>query len=956
VSTFGCGFSCGFATLCLFAAVLTILTAPASAQNAFRNTTAAELASDTAYILPSTGTYYLTPGHAAFEDTAFHNSGSASAPAVFVVGNGSRGATTFTAANITVSSTGLAGTAHRAFIISNYADAIVTSATITLESAATSSSDYALYLQTAGRFTGTDVLIAASGAVAHAIVVGNRLGVVLELNRATIQNDGRAAAIWFAGLGVTLLTSTTITTTGTNAPGIQVHGQRHTLAYNGGLVHASGPNAPALWLGTGNSDSGLGTGFTEFSGSFTNVHLLSDQGAGIDINTLLPGPAILNRPSLTGAHPGWAGNYALAFVSSTITGAQGSLRVTSFVQTSAATAEIYTHARLSLSDGSAMAGDVLVNDGARLDLALDASRLENTLRLTGSAPTANLTLANHSAIAGGIVLSGGAALDLSARDSAITGALVLTGSATARLRLETGATLDTVTLADHAAIDLTLTGGVLPSFDASGHATLNIIASAASSAAQATINLADAARLRITGKITHQGALNLSGSAPTLILANAAQDTLTLADGLTGSGLLLIEGLDASVLGQTTFRVIHDESATLAPGALELAAPVELGLAAYAIDPAPHPDGIYLTGGFGHGRLSSAAAAILDTPALAAADFLDALDPVLNHLSDLRAGLRAVGPDLASGRARDNATDTANRGATQGRAPSVIPRAQGDAGAFWLSARLGDTTSGGAAPGLAFRQTTAAITTGIDLRWGGGGAPALTTGLFADTSHATRDFDGAADGASTTFGAGAYALWRQPAGWHASAALRLDQTKNTLATRSAGNALDADYSVHSAGILLEAGWRLRDLLPAGWWLEPTLDAAFIRLGGDTYVTRSTNTANRLPVHLESINATRCRVRLAFGRELDEKWSLRARLAASRLDLSGGCITVWPAAGSDAPPVRDVGFLFEGWSAAASAGLIRRLGSAGHLTLDCETTFAADYKRPWQLTLSYSRAW
>lgn len=876
--------------------------------NQFRST----LSTSSTYIMRDTGTYYKNPGKWTFEGMAFDNTGI-NVAAVYIDGEGVSGNAVFTGSNIAIFATGSTSNARRALQVRESAAAYIYGGIIRQDNPATASgAGSCVYLETNATLTGEDLLIDAAGSQVHAVTITSRMGNVLTLTRSTIQNSGSAAALNMSGNGVALLNSSTILTTGAIAPGVISIGGYARFTLDGGVIRTTGANSPGLWLGSGNHSSGFGAGFTQFEGALKNALVRSEQGAGVDVNIDLPN--LVSRPTITNPQEGWAGNYSLTVVSSTISGSLGALRMTSSATNATAglVSEIYTKVLMNLRD-SALDGDVIVSSGARLALALDASKLDGALRLSGSAPVAELSLSGGS-LTGGIVLSGGATLVLAAANSAITGGLAASDSASAALQLNSGATLDTAALGGQSKLQIVLGGGALGNVVINDRAAFTLISAGRSADFSGDVAINGGASWRVAGKIIHHGALTLSGSAPALTIIGARGDDLVLTRGLTGKGRLTVEGVSGDVLGKTEIRIVADQTNALAADTFLLAAPVELGLAAYNLE--NRPDGAYLVGGIGRGRMSSAAGAVFNTSALAAADYFSAFDPVLRHLGGLR--------------------------------DSWAGHADGDSGAFWIQMRFGDTDGAGAVPGLDFKQNTAGVSAGVDMRWGGGENPAFTAGLFADTTYVKRDFSGEADGDASGFGAGVYALWQKKNGLYAAATVRLDELKNTLDSRAAGNTLSAEYKVRDLGATIEAGWRLRDLLPAGWWLEPSLQAGYARLGGVTYDTASANTDNVMRMELDDGTAIHGRMQASAGGNLDEKWSVRGRLAAAYLDVSGG--------GISGGGVSDAKFMLDGWRGEAAAGLVRRVGAGGRLYLEFEYTKASDWSRPWSLNLGYACAW
>lgn len=890
--------------------------------NQFRTT----LATGGTYMLRDTGTYYKNPGSWKFANMSFSNTGAGatSEAAVFIDADGRANSATFTGSNLEILAQGTSGNARRGLMLYRGGIAHITDSVIRqTETNATSGVTGALYLNDGGSFYGTNVLIEANGPQMTAILLNDAAQNLVVLERSVIRNTGSAAAMDMAGAGVLLLTSSTVTTTGAVAPGLLTRGGIARFALKDGLIHVSGANSPGAWLGSGNIRGGI----AQFEGTFENSAVRADDGMGIEINTNLPG--LVSRPSITNPTLAWAGYYDLIFVSSTISGAHGAVRMTSSSTGSTVVSEIPTSVRMTLRD-STLDGDVFVNDGAKLMLNGAASRIDGALRLSGSAPVADVAL-NDFTITHGIVLAGGATLNLAANDATITGTFTASGASTARVVLTGSSTIDAVSFSGNSTLELTMdnTSRILGAFTFSDGATYTLLpadnraltfANPLTLAARGTLRVAPGTNLTLAAPLT------LADSTALITLVNARNDDLVLAAGLIGKGHLIVQGVSPDAIGQSELRVVRDDTGALVPDSFTLAAPASNRLFAYhGLE--NRPDGAYLTdGGF-----SSAGAAILDTSALAAADFFDAFTPAFRHLAGLR----------------ESATTGAER-----------RDADADSGTLWLTGRTGDTSASGARSGLAFDQQTIAFATGADLRWGGGDdKPTFVAGIFADTGFTTRDFDNDADGNGITYGAGIYGLYQHTAGWHIAATVRVEAAKNDFDTRDIGATLSANYSTRSAGAALEFGWQLPGLSDTGWWCEPSVGVGFASLGSVAYDTHSTNPDNVFHVAQNAATAVQTRAQIAFGRNFDKKWSLRARLAASHLDISGGKIFTFTDGVITAADVNGARFhQLDGVSAEASAGVVYRFGPTSRIWLDCDTAIAADYKRPWALTIGWSMDW
>jgi outer membrane autotransporter protein len=900
------------ATLAALAVVALAL--PASATdyyyNSFRNNNGNTEAANNKYYTYYDGTFalYTSPGtwffsNASFYNTAVNEVGTSTHgdACIYVDANGIAGDAVFYGTNIYTRSERAAASNNQAFNIRNGATVYLFSSTLEKFNTDTGNSE-GIYIMDRSLFHGEDITLAVSGFNVTGINLATGVATRLELDRATISTDGSAPGINFSGAGRAVIASTTITTTGSYAPGVQFVYNVAYLEYKGGSIHTTGTNSPGIWAGINNAS-------VHYTARINDLDILAENSAGLAINTNMNNVRAANDAAFNNNN----GIYEFSFENSTIEGALGSVLVTSAATWRASTATTYEiPTRLILGLGnSTLTGDIIALSRARIDLTARSTTLDGSLRAEGDAATINATF-DASTITGAIAGNGGSTLDLAFDGATIHRGVELSGSATAIVRLANSSTLaGAITINDNATLDARLdpSSSFAENLFIDRGATFRIAVSGGGSATLPGMALLGHIQLDVA-KTTITGPLIL-GSDAGITLANVTGGDLTLAAGVTGTGLLAIESIDLAALTQTEIHVIDDQTRQMSPDAFTLAGSgtIDLGIAAYTLE--NHPDGAWLVGGAERGSYGSAFGAIYNTRAAAVGDFFQSLAPVHDHLADLRTR-----PDS--------------------------PR-----GTFWAAARAGSLRADTDGIFPAFDQTSAGLIAGGDTHWETAAGSTLTTGFFADISYVDRDFTNDADGATTSHAAGLYAAWRHPAGWFAAAAARFDAQKHdfTAATMS------ADYRANAIGASLELGHRFTSPAHA-WWFEPSVQAALVSLQSATYTTDSASPAT---VHASGLRATRARVQARAG-WLPPGGLLRfhAALACTADDTGGGDIRISSPGINTLPPMRRV---LEGRHVEAALGAACNLGR-GSLHLDLSATLGDrdDYTLPWRLSLGYTHAW
>ena len=864
----------------------------------------------------------------------------------------------------------------------------------------------AIYLNDAenlggNHFYGENLLI--TNASGRAVALGVNGENSFTLVSSTLINNGIGAAI---GLNATaastgdrltssvLLEDTTILTTANYSPIFQQIGNRATLTVTDCTLTTTGVGSTGIRLVAQNDNYDS----TRNTVTIKNSLLEAKNASAIDVN--------IDAANTTnyGQAGGGAKNigtkvedsYSIIIQSSTVMGSVAALRVASGGSgTSPFTnfTDVYIY-NSTFSGGIQMAAGALTGFtcGASLTVTASNAIFDGGINITGSTPFRRSNQAifwvYDSTWTGNIDLTNRGNLTLQFKDTPIEGALSASGSSQVQLRLTNSPITDGITTAGTAEVTGTILGeGVVKSItahgglidltldnapaegiaaDGTGRVALRIggdvafgnglqlsgngaigitlrntarLDSDITILDRATFSLATALKDDITlaGDITLGGIwqipsktmlagnLALTGSLGTIAIASASPDILTLTHGLSGNGRIDIQAIDGITLGTDEFRVIHDPTGTFTSATSAtfiLSHPVDYGLAAYDLE--NRPDGAYLVGGLGAGTFGSGGAAVFNSQALAAEDWFASLAPVNRRLGQLRQS----NVDLFTG------------------ASTAGSRAHGDSGALWLQSRIETTTVNRPGASLDFTSRTIGLTAGVEALWDLDDAT-FSTGAFADATRISRDFYGTADGRATGVGGGVYALYHNRKGLHIAAIARYDACENDLNTNNPNNAMSANYHTQAGGAALEAGWRF--MREDGWWFEPAFQIAFASLPGVTYTTSSNRSGNIVRITVDDASATQQYFRFSLGRNLNQNWSFRGHAAAAYTSVTGGKFT---ATGID----NKADFTVSGLRVEASAGFARLMGRSGRLTIDATTTHAANYKRPYGISIGYAHLW
>ena len=586
---------------------------------------------------------------------------------------------------------------------------------------------------------------------------------------------------------------------------------------------------------------------------------------------------------------------------------------------------------------STFEGDIVLTNRGNANLHFENTPIDGALSLSGSTQvllnladspiTGGITIADTAVLTGtisgaecvGPITARGGRIDLTLDRGPSSGGIAADGTASVNLLI--GGTLNlegSITAGDNATLAITLrdTASYTGDIAILDRATLAL---GATRAGTFTLNgnITLAGTWRIPGKTHLAGNLTLIAPDGTIAIENAGPDSLTLANGLTGTGLLDILSIDGDALRASEIRVIHDQSntfttATSAP--LVRARPIDYGLAGYTLE--NRADGAWLVGGLNAGFYGAGGAAVFNSQALVIEDWFAALAPLDNQLASIRQSAAS-----ATG-------------------------ARGDTGSFWLRGRADTTRVDTGNATLDFTSRTMGMVVGVDSCWSFDKAT-FTSGLFAETARTDHDFINTADGRATSAGGGLYAIYQHRAGLYAAAIARFTTYENALGTNSPNNALDASYHTRAGGASIEAGWRFA--FKNGWWVEPAAQVAFATFPGVSYTTKSTSQHNIITITTGDARATQALARVAGGKSLDKNWLLHSHVAFADVSASGGKFTIPDL--STKPGFTIAGSRFE-----VSLGVVRLIGRASRISINATHVTASDYKRPWVFSAGWSIGW
>lgn len=214
----------------------------------------------------------------------------------------------------------------------------------------------------------------------------------------------------------------------------------------------------------------------------------------------------------------------------------------------------------------------------------------------------------------------------------------------------------------------------------------------------------------------------------------------------------------------------------------------------------------------------------------------------------------------------------------------------------------------------------------------------LYLGLFVGYQHAKRNFrDGyGSNGDTDTLTGGIYATWATNSGWYIDGVLKyqINDTEYTAAT-SKGETDGAAY-----GLSLEFGKRIE--FAEKWFVEPSVQAAFLRAEGDNYALD-----NGLRIKTGDADIARFAANLRGGRSFE--------IAANSIltpYVKAGAETQFSYGGDTRIADLKVRPNTDGTRATVGIGAAWQVGSASQIWLEYEATFGDKYDRPWSINLGY----
>ncbi|OAM91512.1 hypothetical protein AW736_02760 [Termitidicoccus mucosus] len=325
-------------------------------------------------------------------------------------------------------------------------------------------------------------------------------------------------------------------------------------------------------------------------------------------------------------------------------------------------------------------------------------------------------------------------------------------------------------------------------------------------------------------------------------------------------------------------------------------------------------------------NISHAADAILNTANTLALDWAFALDSLHLRLGDLRS----------------------EAGASLGAAVAGSRKPRGN---LWMRGRGYGLSAKNDISGLPFKQYSWGLTAGMDLAFQTDTGASLI-GLFADTGMINRDFDNGGAGETRSSSFGAYITLVETKSWFVNAIARLDNYTNEFDARAVGDdrVIHGGYKTKGASLSVETGW-YRVIRNDGWWIEPSVQAAILRLDGKDYATDPAPGLGAISVRVADSETLQYRARVRFGRQLkDSKWYPYGKFGVAGMNSSGGEIE--SRDGSPTTLKAD----FDGVRVEFGFGTSYRVSDFSQVYLDYEYSMSGKYQRPWGINLGYRRLW
>ncbi|AWI09379.1 autotransporter outer membrane beta-barrel domain-containing protein [Ereboglobus luteus] len=280
------------------------------------------------------------------------------------------------------------------------------------------------------------------------------------------------------------------------------------------------------------------------------------------------------------------------------------------------------------------------------------------------------------------------------------------------------------------------------------------------------------------------------------------------------------------------------------------------------------------------------------------------------------------------------------------------PRDTGFGLDFWVRAHAASTTIGGGDTEM--RKSDVDVwgaEIGGDYTWRFD-SDRLTVGAFIGFNSADQDFQSvpyanSATGDSDLFSIGAYAAWLSDAGWFVNSSLTTSHYKNKFdAVDLSYNHATGDYKDRGFGVTVEGGRRFD--ITKGWFVEPALQGAVVRLIRGSYTTEGDSNAGGLRVHGADATITRMRGVMRIGRAWsfgNGQWmEIAGRGGAVRERSTGGEVNIGEA--NRWRPNLD-GERFE-----AGVGFYWMPFESGQLYFDYEFASGSSYQKPWGISVGF----
>lgn len=246
--------------------------------------------------------------------------------------------------------------------------------------------------------------------------------------------------------------------------------------------------------------------------------------------------------------------------------------------------------------------------------------------------------------------------------------------------------------------------------------------------------------------------------------------------------------------------------------------------------------------------------------------------------------------------------------------------------------------------GRAFKQTVTGFQAGADKALPVAGGRWYIGGM-AGYSNTDRLFPGDGKGSANSYHLGGYASWLSDNGWYVDAVLKANRIPQEFkVTTTDGKSVKARTAQNAVGVSVEAGRQIP--LAQGWFVEPQVSIATVRVGADKY-----RTDNGLQVEAGAGNSLQLRTSILAGRrielangnviqpyakvgwvqEFDGKSTVRTNGVATRTDLSGGRKEL-------------------------ALGVAASVGKGHRLYADYGYAGGSKEGKPWSLNVGYRYAW